>query len=148
VQEAILARNASLHCGNAKIPWYNFAHAVAKRVNSSKFNPESLGGKVMVVMTSNLFRKSEDGGILERLLNLKTLVSSLLTFNAENPSDIIYALLSLAQDSTLIKAQQRLEDSKSRDLLRPNYGKLFLEVYPDFVSHCIKLGSLDIIYRH
>lgn len=93
VQEVALARNASLHCGSAKIHWYNFADAVAnfvtkldqvralyKRVNSSSFNPaslafvEALGAKVMVETTSDLFRKSEDGDILERLLDLETLV--------------------------------------------------------------------------
>ena len=167
VQEVALARNASLHCGDAKIHWYNFADAVAnfvtkldqvralyKKVNSSEFNPaslafvEALGAKVMVETTSDLFRKSEDGEILERLLDLETLVSSLLTFDAGNPRDIIYALLSLARDSPLVKPPPRSQVSDSRDLLRPDYGKHAIEVYTDFVNHCIKSGSLDIICRH
>ena len=167
VQEVALARNASLHCGDAKIHWYNFADAVAnfvtkldqvralyKKVNSSEFNPaslafvEALGAKVMVETTSDLFRKSEDGEILERLLDLETLVSSLLTFDAGNPRDIIYALLSLARDSPLVKPPPRSQISDSRDLLRPDYGKHAIEVYTDFVNHCIKSGSLDIICRH
>lgn len=33
-------------------------------------------------------------------------------------------------------------------MLRPDYGNHAIEVYTDFVNHCIESGSLDIICRH
>jgi hypothetical protein len=126
VQEVALARRASLHCGSKAVNWLNFADAVAnfvtklkdvktlyRKVNSPNYNPESLefveslGAKVMVSTISNLFRKSDDGDILERLMNLESLVSALLTFGAGNPQDVIYALLSIARDSPLVQAPPR-----------------------------------------
>src|ERR1700760_3045698 len=167
VQEVALARRASIQCGAKSINWVNFADAVAnfvmklddvkalyKKVNLPSFNPdsltfvESLGAKIMVSTVTNLFRKSDEGDILDRLVNLETLVSTLLTFDAGNPRDIIYALLSIAKDSPLAKARPRGQDQGDLDLLQPNYAKDALEVYTDFVKHCINSGSLDIICRH
>jgi hypothetical protein len=53
----------------------------------------------LVHATSNLFRKSNDGQILERLADLETLVSELSPFEATNPRDIIYGVLALAKDT-------------------------------------------------
>jgi Heterokaryon incompatibility protein (HET) len=167
VQEVALARRASIQCGAKSVNWVNFADAVAnfvmklddvkalyRKVNLPSYNPdsltfiESLGAKIMVSTITNLFRKSEEGNILDRLVNLETLVSTLLTFDAGNPRDIIYALLSIAKDSPLAKARPREQDQGAMDLLKPNYAKDALEVYTDFVKHCINSGSLDIICRH
>ena len=50
-------------------------------------------------VTNNLFRKSDDGVVLERLLSLEALVSSLTAFEARSPHDTIYAILWLAHDA-------------------------------------------------
>jgi hypothetical protein len=168
VQEVALARSASLHCGKETTNWVNFADAVAnfvtkldsvralyKKADPETYNPsdlsfvEGLGAKVMVSTITNLFRKSDDGEILDRLLPLETLVSTLLTFDASNPRDIIYALHSVANDSPTAEVSPRHSGSQDdRASLEPDYSKDPVEVYTDFMRHCIDSGSLDIICRH
>jgi hypothetical protein len=58
-----------------------------------------LGANALVTATSNLFRKSNEGKILQRLLSLELLVSSmLLAFEAADPKDTIFAVLQIAKD--------------------------------------------------
>lgn len=56
-----------------------------------------LGATRLVDATSNLFRKSKNGQVLERLLSLEALISNLSAFQASRPHDIIYAVLNLAK---------------------------------------------------
>jgi hypothetical protein len=64
-------------------------------------DPRALGANTLVNATTNLFRRSEDGRIQQRLLNLEVLVSSLfLLFEASEPKDTIYLVLSLAKDTS------------------------------------------------
>lgn len=119
LQEIALAREAYLHCGHESITWREFAEAVSlftskqhdvrKLFQGSPFydhHPdflgeiEQLGANRLVYASSNLFRKSDDGTIMEHLLSLEALMSSLSVFEASNPHDIIYAILWLANDAT------------------------------------------------
>lgn len=68
-------------------------------------NVQSLGACRLVDVTTNLFRRSDQGIIREHLLTLEELVSSLPTFEAREAHDTFYAVLSLAKDAqTRIKA--------------------------------------------
>ncbi|MCJ1381026.1 hypothetical protein MMC17_004135 [Xylographa soralifera] len=178
VQEIAYAREATLHCGNGTVHWVDFADAVAlfvtnldnisswlrtskdfsKGLNILGHVPAS-GATILVNATSNLFRKSNDGHILEHRSSLEALMSTLLTFGASDPRDTIYTLLSIAKDTTTqidvplisdlsssMSSHESAEDSVS---LTANYSKNIVEVYKDFTAFCVQSSrSLDIICRH
>ena len=116
------------------------------------------GVTILVDVKANLFRKSNDGHILEHRSSLETLVSTLLTFGAADPRGTIYALLSMAKDTTanpdvpLILDLSSSVSQKSDEgsiLLTANYSKSIVEIYKDFTAFCVSSsGSLDIICRH
>ncbi|TVY42247.1 Heterokaryon incompatibility protein 6,OR allele [Lachnellula subtilissima] len=118
VQEIALARRATVFCGNQSVSWQDFSSAVAlftsrhhdlrqlfRSLGDVRAGPhllgevDALGAKALVDVTNNLFRKSEDGIVLERLLSLEALISSLTAFEASSPHDTIYAVLWLAHDA-------------------------------------------------
>lgn len=122
IQELALAKKAYVQWGREQIQWTNFADAIAllmtkhetilrilqqkplQSLDTSQgvgtFEPRALGASTLVHATSNLFRKAEDGRIQQRLLSLEVLVSSwFLAFEAKDPRDTIYAVLSLAKDT-------------------------------------------------
>ncbi|KAK5118220.1 hypothetical protein LTR85_008200 [Meristemomyces frigidus] len=118
VQEISLARNATLFCGGQSVTWPDFSAATALFVarhrdlrhlfqSSKDFHNhpnylgevEALGAKSLVDITTNLFRKSDDGVVLERLLSLEALISTLTLFEAGSAHDTIYAVLWLAHDA-------------------------------------------------
>lgn len=168
VQEVALARKATVLCGDKSVDWRDFADAVAifekkldevkalyRRANKPGYYAKDLsfieasGAATMISTIENLFLKSKDGEVMQRNVTLETLVSTLLTFDAKNPRDIIYALLSIAKDSPLADICSRPPSKASRDLLQPDYKKDALEVYKNFVHHCVESsGSLDIICRY
>ncbi|MCJ1406318.1 hypothetical protein MMC19_000383 [Ptychographa xylographoides] len=178
IQEIAMAREATLHCGKEEIHWGDFADAVAlfvakvdsinSLIRTSKGSSDStttigdikaLGANILVDAISNLFRKSDDSLVLEPLSSLETLVSTLLTFESGDPRDTIYALLSLAKNtSTVSDSRWRSKISstnivdpvdKQRMSLKADYTKSILQVYKDFTNFCIQSsGSLDIICRH
>ena len=117
VQEIAFAKTATVHCGINIISWSDLADAVAlfgsrgaeiarlfKRDKSfghrANFlgDVEALGANRLVQTIGKLFRKADDGQRLEKLLSLESLVSNLSALNAARPHDIIYAVLSLAND--------------------------------------------------
>lgn len=61
-------------------------------------NVPAFGANALVEAMSVMFRKSDDGGILERLVSLEYLVSVLTLFEASDLRDTVYALLSIAKD--------------------------------------------------
>lgn len=124
IQELALARKAVVRWGSEEIQWSNFADAIALVMtkhdeiteilgNEKTFSamqdpdthvgdldPRLLGANTLVNASSNLFRRKPDGTIKQRLINLEVLVSSLfLAFEASEPRDTIYAVLSLAKDT-------------------------------------------------
>lgn len=107
--------------GAVPVAWRDFANAVAlfgSRYHqirelfkaSTEFGNHfyhlgdvtALGAHRLVDESSNLFRKSDDGVIQEHLYSLEHLVSTLSPFQATNPRDTIYAVLSLAEDTGAI----------------------------------------------
>jgi hypothetical protein len=63
---------------------------------------EVSSASILIQTLGNICRKSDDdedrGGITSRLLDVETLVSTLLNFQATYPRDTIYSILSLAKD--------------------------------------------------
>jgi len=118
IQEIALATAATMHCGDQCVGWNEFALAVAlfekgsptmstkfKRSEAFGNDPEyfgavqALGACRLVHATTNLFRRSDDRTrIVEHLLTLEDLVSTLSAFESKEPHDTFYAVLSLAKD--------------------------------------------------
>src|SRR6266536_813368 len=121
VQEIARARKAIIHCGYSIEGWRRLKDAVALfenvetrdrsitelfRKSNAYNNPPNFLGDVrfigasrLVNATSNLFRRSENGRALERLVSLEHLISMLTTFKSSDPRDTIYAVLALAGDT-------------------------------------------------
>ncbi|KAL5317114.1 hypothetical protein ACEPPN_014208 [Leptodophora sp. 'Broadleaf-Isolate-01'] len=126
IQELAFAKSATVRWGSEEMTWPNFADSIAlfmtkheqmketrsraksfskisdPNVHVGALDPRALGANTLVHATSSLFRRSDDGKIQQRLVSLEVLVSSLfLAFEASEPKDIIYAVLSLAKDTTI-----------------------------------------------
>lgn len=119
IQEIALAKRATLYCGTSEREWSDFAVAVSlfetaenqgrlisKSIKNSPFfnhvpdflgEVKSLGATRLVDATSNLFRKSKTGQVLECLSTLDALISNLTVHQASRPHDVIYAVLALAK---------------------------------------------------
>lgn len=174
VQELALASDATLHYQDKSIHWTDFADAVALFVAkfdkikelfrySRQFNhnPEylgditALGANTLVNVISNLFRRPVKATDKEpeRLSSLEALVSTLLIFEASDPRDTVYALLSIAKGDVsppILSVSGFIQQPGNEATpLVPDYNKTTVEVYRDFTRSCIQTsGSLDIICRH
>ncbi|KAK4172944.1 heterokaryon incompatibility protein-domain-containing protein [Triangularia setosa] len=113
IQEIALSREASIHCGRHSIHWDDFADAISLLMEKvdimrSKFghdlfeDVETSSASILIQTLGNICRKSDDietrGKISGCLLDIETLVSTLLGFHASYPRDTIYSVLSLAKD--------------------------------------------------
>ncbi|OCK74488.1 hypothetical protein K432DRAFT_262851, partial [Lepidopterella palustris CBS 459.81] len=183
IQEVALSRNATIHCADHVIHWDDFADAVSLlkekiEILRNKFRDEifddleTSSACILVDILTNVCRKSDDGKVLENMLDLETLVSTLLGFQATYPRDTIYSILSLARDSPQAsenwemlhssqlernyhkRNHQNIEWAKRRRLgsavgLTPNYKFSTRDLFVAFVTRCIyNSGCLDIICRH
>ena len=118
IQEIALAKVATVYYGDQSVDWEEFVLAVAlfekgsPRVStlfkgSADFgnDPEyfgavqALGACQLIRTTTNLFRRSHDRTkIVDYLFTLEDLVSTLSSFEAKDPHDTFYAVMSLAKD--------------------------------------------------
>ncbi|TVY76095.1 Heterokaryon incompatibility protein 6 OR allele [Lachnellula suecica] len=170
VQELAFAKQAEVYCGNGKVDWPLFADAASlfgRRqqdiANLFWMSPEyahdaeilgevqALGALRLINTLNRLFRCSDDGQILEGLVDLETLVTSLNIFETTEPRDCIYSVMSLAettrnQISTVLKQQIPAESIFPNLLV--DYDRPFYDVARGFVASCIRSSnSLDIICR-
>ena len=170
VQELVLAKNRYLYCGDKVLHWDDFERAVSFFTNkldtirtmftsSAEFrhntknlaDVKALGASALVDITNEFVRR-EDGS-LERRNTLESLVARLPMFEALDPRDIIYSLLSIAEDTQPLNSltTRKQDNFRERGLVpfEADYGKDILEVYKDFTAFCIQTsGFLDIICRH
>ena len=163
IQELALSRKACVLWGDEELEWSNFADAIAlfmtkyeeikrESLDPAGYHPtvdaRALGANTIVHATTNLFRKSQEGRVQQRLLPLEILISSLLlAFEASEPRDTIFAVLTLAKDSQFAESNTDaiMEDPR----ISPDYDKSLLDVYADFMSYCVeKSTSLDILCRY
>lgn len=149
LQDVALAKKATLWWGTASIQWDDFSDAIRLleaqfdssmnlRKNVDFLSRDStrrvLPAIAYMHAVRSVFRKAENGEIIERLCSLELLVSSMAAFETSDPRHTIYAVLALAKGDHGIIA---------------DYDKDILDVYTDFVEYCINTsGSLDIICRH
>lgn len=149
VQEIALAARATLYCGDAYVDWSDFAdavslfeavesesHVISKSIMKSDLfdhipdflgEIKFLGATRLVDATSNLFRKSKNGQVLERLLSLEALISNLSAFQASRPHDIIYAVLNLAKNmrtSAATSSKETLVETQSHVTTEPSIQAL------------------------
>ena len=177
VQELALARDATLHYNGKVINWKDFADAVAifaTRFDSIKqlflhsrefdHNVEhlgdlhALGAAQLIDVTANHFRRSSEApDDLERLSSLEALVSRLLKFEASDPRDTVYALLSIYKEKHSLEGSSSQTSSSllvsdstyPQNKLVPDYEKHIVQVFRDFTEYCVSTSrSIDIICRH
>ena len=170
VQELVLAKDRYLYCGDKALHWDHFERAISFFTNrldtimamftsSAEFRHnakiladiKALGASVLVDVTNEVVRR-EDGS-LERRNTLESLVARLTMFESLDPRDIIYSLLSIAEDTQNWNnlSTRKQGELRERGLVpfEADYGKDILEVYKDFTAFCVQTsGSLDIICRH
>jgi Heterokaryon incompatibility protein (HET) len=137
IQELALATNAHVCRGQCEIPWPEFADAIAlfmtkyDRIRRAFEGPRTysdsrksddhhimaldanaLGANTLVTATNNLFRRSNEGKIQQRLLSLELLVSSmLLAFEATDPKDTVFAVLQIAKDTSIDPSTEKVHSS-------------------------------------
>ncbi|KAI0448769.1 heterokaryon incompatibility protein-domain-containing protein [Xylaria acuta] len=189
IQEIALSRDASIHCGDRSLHWDDFADAVSLLMEKIELirdtfkddvfdDVETTSTCVLVQTLCNVCRKADQGEdqgrLVSGLLDVETLVSTLLGFQATFPRDTIYSILSLAKDfpepdedwqnlhtsqlkglKTKFKQLEGLLDRTSQELetepigLLPNYKFSPRDLFIAFVTRSIyQSRSLDIICRH
>lgn len=118
VQEICFANDARVYLGKSEIPWKDMKGAISLFVSVSdplrqmfqkapEFHntPDHLGeikafgAKTLVDVTKRMFRKSTQGYIMEHLLSLESLLTTLTPFDATVPHDSVYAIMRLSNDA-------------------------------------------------
>ncbi|KAH4303477.1 hypothetical protein HBH64_071840 [Parastagonospora nodorum] len=161
VQELALAREATVHCGQSEIHWDDFRDAIGifhryfkslqprlqdPKLSSSHISDlEPLGARLLVEMTSELFR-TKPTGPPEATMGLEKLVSKLASFSTSDPRDTINCLRNISKE-------MNPSSSKRGSILppAPDYTQDLFEVYRDFLKWTIEDSeskSMDIICRH
>lgn len=113
IQEIALSRDASIHCGERSLHWDDFADAVSLLMEKIELirntfrddvfdDVETTSACILVQTLCNVCRKADQGKdqgrLVSGLLDVETLVSTLLGFQATFPRDTIYSILSIAKD--------------------------------------------------
>ena len=165
VQELAFAKEAFLLCGDDTVHWIDYCSAVEFYRHRSDTiaalyddSPEvrqqltvlgdlqASGAGKMISVTNAYVR-----GATARLKTLEQLVSELTMFEAGDPRDAVYALMTLAsdvQDGSQQQGPMMWHHDASRVTLKTDYKKDILEVFKDFVAFCIiRSSQLDIICR-
>ena len=184
VQEIALAEDGIIYCGRKTISWRKFSDAVSlfvevetathrlseimKKEEIIRHIPDffedvaALSATQLIETTNNLFRRLPDSQ-KDKLLSLEYLVSRLSIFNTTEPSDVIYALLAIAKNTSPVAftrrdqktpAQRRAQTLGQQISSRPfyvNYGQPFIDTCRDFVEFSIRQSeesrALDILCR-
>jgi hypothetical protein len=147
IQEIVLAKRASIWCGPGKmkpVNWDDFADAlttfkvhVLPALDYVVQDVLAYGAQVLVHQKGYLLRDS--GSSMVFTTSLEDLISHLTPFNAGDPRDIVYGVISISRE-------QHSDGWYSPT--RPDYRKSLLDVYVEFVESCVKnSGRLDIICR-
>lgn len=159
IQELALASHAEVRRGDCTMPWLDFADSISlfmtkhediRRAHSlprtydaslnqeqklmESLDPKALPANILVMATSNFFRKSNEGQIQQRLLSLEQLVSSmLLAFEATDPKDTIFAVLQIAKDTFKTQSMEHL-DIKTK-LMVPAFWFGMALLFAIFMQH-------------
>jgi hypothetical protein len=160
IQEAAYSANAFIYCGDRQVKLDDFACAVRlvrQKLHDTPFSVDKMNGYSddflgnfrdspatrLLDIIGAAFHRSAEGAILRscRRLSLETLVDLSSFCETKKPQDAVFALLSLAND---LKPSS---EPHSRDSIAPDYCASLLDVFGEFILHCCRSGSLDIICR-
>ncbi|KAL5325717.1 hypothetical protein ACEPPN_006847 [Leptodophora sp. 'Broadleaf-Isolate-01'] len=135
IQEAAVARSTVVRCGNDEMSWWLFSNVLSAIATLAP----DLSGPLTESLILFKKRLTIHMHISSRSLrSLEDLVANTRIMVATDPKDMVYALLGLAGN---------VGDPSSHPVCSPDYSDAtsVLDVYRDFVAHCISHGSLDII---
>jgi hypothetical protein len=121
--------------------------SLAKEAADALHGLESSGARALLELSRNVFRKSQDGHTLTRLVDLQSLVLSAKNFAVSECRDVIYALLHLAND---VKSESNADDRTNgkKFIFTTDYSRPTVQIFSEFVGYCIEKSlSLDIICR-
>lgn len=141
IQEIVLARKATLYCGDFTVDWDCFADAVslfATNETLSRFwDPRTIPATALVSASKNLCRRFGPGRIrVENLKTMDVLVSTLTSFHATDPRDTVFAVLALAKG----------RGSTGIFLNMVDYNHTVLDVFTNFIAYLIDtFAALDMI---
>ena len=137
IQEIALAKHATIYCGTNHIPWSDFAEAVSLfeevrpetqiisnsnsimqpnnliYLNDFLYEIPQLAATQLVRATLDVFRKTENGLIMEKKFPLEVLMSDFSAFKVTRPHDVIYAVLALAKGVNSIQKRSANSNSTS-----------------------------------
>lgn len=165
VQEVALAKDATVHCGASMVRWSDFADAASlllsnqetvkmlfdfsewREGHSTLGDVNFFGASILLEATNKLFRRTANGEIKRPIKKIESLVTSLKTFDAGDPRDLICSVLGIASDTS-----QDLWDpdkhSETAMTLKVDYKMHEVDVYKEFTKFCVLSSrSLDIICR-
>ncbi|GAP92967.1 putative ankyrin and HET domain protein [Rosellinia necatrix] len=133
IQEIALSRDATIHCGDRNLHWDDFADAVSLLMEKIELirdtfkddvfdDVETTSACILVQTLCNVCRKADQGKVqgrlVSRLLDVETLVSTLLGFQATFPRDTIYSILSIAKDlPSMTEPWQDLHTEQLEDVI-------------------------------
>ena len=150
VQEILLAKTATIHCGYRVMSWMDFVdtvcllrsrwidiqHRLEGQTRHRVGHAHLIGAVALVEASAKISRRTPNGDVIERLMDLETLLSMLPTFEVTFLHDAIYALYYLARDVAGTNKIQVDYSKEPRDLFRD---------VTEYIVTCS--GSLDIICR-
>jgi hypothetical protein len=166
IQELALAKQATVHCGSQDVHWSDLKDAIGifhkyfdhlkSRLNdparTGKRVPElgPLGAKLLVSLSSNVFRRNRDGSY-ESTKELEWLVCQLAGFDTSDPRDTMIAMRNLAKELNHSRNSHSQDVDEDEEPPKPDYTLDLYEVYRDFLNWVFTRQSvypLDMICRH
>ncbi len=147
IQEVVLSKKTTMHCGFQAIDWDDMS--VGVRFLTQINQVREAVGKSMHPVRTIIGQRNKGTGMTEPLRGHTTFVSLLrafVEFQCQDPRDIIYALLSIAENQKVAVST----------VLRPNYQQPLAQVFENFARLFVRYESapeiLDIFhycgYRH
>jgi hypothetical protein len=148
VQEVVMARNATVHCGEHVMPWPDFvdmAQLLSSRWSEVQASVDTLmqqkvghahliGALALINVSASIVRRTRDEQVVERLVNLESLLKILGMFEVTVSLDAIYSIYNLAKDIV------------GTEKLPIDYALEPRELFTDVTELIVRTsGNLDII---
>jgi hypothetical protein len=109
-----MANEATIYCGSQSASWSDFVSAtqlfqmyaedISKKfqtlswVGWNYFDARNYSASRLIAVTTNFIRRNDKGCVVRRCSTLEELICNLTSFEATRPHDVIYAVISLADD--------------------------------------------------
>ena len=150
VQEILMAKSATVHCGYHVLSWSDFVDVVDllrsrwhlmdetqdEKVRHRVDHVHHTGASALIEASRSVVRRGGKGDVIERLLDLETLLTTLAIFEVTVAHDAVYAVHALASDQ------------RGSNAIRIDYSLEPRELFGDVTEFIVrKSGSLDVICR-